>query len=145
MIMEDEMGENIRLRWLSSLFELSHIQFQRKVWFGLIEKYACSYTEAVCRYYDDLDLENDLKSFMEEGFINKTEYEIVNQFHKDLTSYIKKQENKDVVEGNLVNDRTWIGLMDEGEKMWLMLKATITNEREIACVHELEKHIYNYG
>ena len=49
--MDSELRKNIRLRWFESLFELSHYNFQKKVWLEAgVESYLSDYTEAVCKW-----------------------------------------------------------------------------------------------
>ena len=55
--MDNELRKNVRLRWFESLFELSHYEFQKKVWIEAgIENHVSDYSEAICKYFDDLDL-----------------------------------------------------------------------------------------
>ena len=93
--MDSELRKNIRIKWFESLFELSHYDFQRKVWLEAgIENYVSDYTEAVCKYFDDLDLGEGLEKFVSEGFISNQEANIFFEFHKQLEEYVDQTEKK---------------------------------------------------
>jgi hypothetical protein len=67
--MESELRKNVRERWLRALFEFTDVTFQRRLWLGGFYPDAIgSYTEALCTYFDDLDINEGYDSFVSQGF-----------------------------------------------------------------------------
>ena len=117
--MDNELRKNVRLRWFESLFELSHYEFQKKVWLEAgIENYVSDYTEAVCKYFDDLDLANGLLKFSEEGFISETEASIFLKFHNEFQKYVSKTNKNNFSDAKILEDMEWINLTFLAKENW---------------------------
>jgi hypothetical protein len=142
--MDTELRKNIRLRWFESLFELSHYEFQKKVWLeAAIENYVSDYTEAVCTYFDDLDLGSGLGKFTEEGFISKDEAEIFLEFHNQFEEYVDRPEKKALSDSKILRDIEWINLTSLAKENWEKLKEVLIDKTEVDYVNELENKFAN--
>jgi capsule polysaccharide export protein KpsE/RkpR len=142
--MDSELRKNIRIKWFESLFELSHYDFQRKVWLEAgIENYVSDYTEAVCKYFDDLDLGEGLEKFVSEGFISNQEANIFFEFHKQLEEYVDQTEKKGMSDTEILEDIEWINLTKTAKKNWGKLKEILNVEMELDYVNVLENNFAN--
>jgi len=142
--MDIELRKNIRLRWLNSIFEFAHLDFQKKVWLeAAFENYISDYSEAICQYFDDLDLDSGFEKFVDEGFATHEEYKILNEFHSELRSYTERPEKRNLSDKNILLDVEWIELTKMAKNCWEKLKSTITDPNEIMFMLELEKEYIN--
>lgn len=138
--MDNELRKNVRLRWFESLFELSHYEFQKKVWLEAgIENYVSDYTEAVCKYFDDLDLDNGLLKFSEEGFISETEASIFLKFHNEFQKYVSKTNKNNFSDAKILEDMEWINLTFLAKENWNKLKEVLIDRNELNILINLEK------
>ena len=138
--MTDELIKNVRQRWLSSLFEFSHINFQKKAWLeGTVENYVGDYNEAICQYFDDLDLSSGFEKFVEDGFASQSEYNILKEFHTALCSYTEKPEKQNLSDRNILRDNEWIQLTKLAHTNWNQLKEMADNKAELNYMLELER------
>ncbi|WP_177764492.1 hypothetical protein [Flavobacterium sp. I3-2] len=142
--MNPELRMNIRLRWLESLFELAHHEFQKKVWIeASIENYVSDFTEVVCTYFDDLNLKSGLEKFAKEGFITEMEVKIFLKFHKQFEEYVDKSEKKTLSDYKVLRDIEWVNLTKLAKENWIELKGVLTDKTEIDYVIELENKYSN--
>lgn len=142
--MDLELRKNVRFRWFESLFELSHYNFQRKVWLeASIENYVSDYTEAVCKYFDDLDLSNGLGKFVREGFITEDEAKIFFEFHNQFDEYVDRPEKKELNDSKILRDIEWINLTSLAKENWQKLKKVLVDKTEVDYVNELENKFAN--
>ena len=138
--MDNELRKNVRLRWFESLLELSHYEFQKKVWLEAgIENYVSDYTEAVCKYFDDLDLANGLLKFSEEGFISETEASIFLKFHNEFQKYVSKTNKNNFSDAEILEDMEWINLTFLAKENWNKLKEVLIDRNELNILINLEK------
>ncbi len=142
--MDSELRKNVRLRWFEILFELSHYEFQKKVWLeAAIENYVSDYKEAICKYFDDLDLSNGLEKFTEEGFITEEEAKLFLEFHKRFEEYVDQQEKKSLSDSKILLDIEWINLTSFARENWNKLKKVLNDKTEVDYVNELENKFSN--
>lgn len=140
--MHSELIKNVRERWLYSIFELSHIEFQKKVWVeASIPIVVSSFTEAVCCYYDDLVLDAGYESFMNEGFISKREFEIVSHAHNLFSDYISRPDKESLSDAKVFLDPDWHRVVEAMLLAWKALKGLV-NEDEHNYMNELEANYY---
>ena len=138
--MDAELRKNVRLNLLGCIFEFSHLEFQRKVWLeAAFENYSSDYTEAICQYFNDLDLSSGLEKFLNEGFVTLKEFNILNKFHTELDNYTERPEKKTLSDKNILLDVEWIEITKMGKGVWEKLKSNIEDENEINFMHNLEK------
>ncbi|MFL9844161.1 hypothetical protein [Flavobacterium rhizosphaerae] len=137
--MDNDLIKNVRKRWLYGLFELSHIDYQRKVWLGKSANLLSSFDEAICSYFDDLDLNDDYSDFIRDGFATQEEIAILMSFHSGLDNYINNPGKKVFYNKEVLGDKEWIALTYIGNKAWKLLKQNIRDEQELLLISELEK------
>lgn len=140
--MDNELRKNVRLRWFESLFELSHYEFQKKVWIEAgIKNCVSDYSEAICKYFDDLDLYDGLLKFRDEGFITDIEANIFIEFHNKLEEFVKYAEKNNFNDTLILKDLRWIELTKLAKNKWSNLKETLIDKDEINHISELEKRL----
>jgi hypothetical protein len=138
--MDSELRKNIRLRWFENLFELSHYEFQKKVWLEAgIENYVSDYNEVVCTYFDDLDLGSGLRKFVEEGFITESEAQIFFEFHSLFEKYVDEKVKGEFSDAQILQDKEWINLTNLANENWKKLKKVLIEKAELNYITELEK------
>lgn len=141
---DTELRHNIRKRWIYSLFEFAHIEYQRRLWIeAQYSDIVGDSTEAICGYFDDLDLCNGYESFVKEGFVKQEEAELVSEFHDLLNLYLSRPEKNSLSDKNMLRDIEWINLTKLAKVNWEKLKVIITDKREMVYILSLENRISN--
>ncbi|WP_309612968.1 hypothetical protein [Flavobacterium sp.] len=142
--MDSELRKNIRLRWFQSLFELSNYELQKKVWLeGAIVDYFSDYTEAICSYFDDLDLGSGLEKFAEDGFITKDEAKLFLDFHKQFREYTSRPDKRTLSDSKILRDIEWKNLTILAKQNWDKLKEMLTDKAELDYINNLEDRFAN--
>lgn len=121
-----EMSEGeinkLRLFWRKELKEnlefLASLKFQRKVWVeNSIPGIWWDWPEAICGYFDDLDMEYDkkthrggLKYHVEIGELTKTEAKLLKPFNDLFDAFVGKYPAYPTIEEyeKILNDPEWI-------------------------------------
>lgn len=137
--MDTEFVQNIRKRWLFSLFEFAHIEFQERLW--LLADYPNSvgdFTEAVCKYFNDLSLEEGYSDFINDKIISTKELDIIKDFHKILYEYVEKPEKKNLSDTKILRDPEWLSICGLAKSNWDKLKQLVENLNEIEYMKSLE-------
>jgi len=138
--MESELRKNIRNRWLFSLFEFAHLEFQRRLWVEAdYPESIGDYTEAICQYFDDLNLDNGYDDFIQQEIITREEFAVIIDFHNQLNSYVERPEKKSLSDKNILKDVEWINLTLTAKKNWNKLKNIISDSNELNYMETLEK------
>lgn len=141
---DTELRHNIRKWWIYSLFEFARLEYQRRLWIeALYSDIIGDSTEAICGYFDDLELNNGYESFVKEGFVRQEEAALVSEFHELLNSYLSRPEKNSLNDQNILRDIEWINLTKLAKENWEKLKVIITDEREMEYVISLENRISN--
>lgn len=139
-----ELRHNIRERWIYSLSEFAHLEYQRLLWIeARYSDIIGDATEAICGYFEDLELYKGYESFVKEGFVTQEEADIVSEFHELLNSYVSRPEKNSLSDKNMLRDIEWINLTKLAKESWEKLKVILTDEREIEYVISLENRISN--
>ena len=99
--MNIDRNKNTRERWVNSLFELANFEYQKRLWNAEIEDAVGDFTECVCKYFDDLDLDNGYASFVSEGIISEKDASIVAKMHTEFKNYIERPENQNLTDKNV--------------------------------------------
>ena len=137
--MNAEIKRNIRDRWLSSLFEIAHSEFQNRLWINANYKNSVGdYNECVCGYFDDLDLENGYSDFITNRIISEPEYKIVKELHFEFSKYTERTEKRNLSDKNILKDVKWINVTNIGLKTWTELKKKAESIRDKQLMIELE-------
>ena len=138
--MNAEIKRNIRDRWISSLFEISHSEFQNRLWVNADYKNSVGdYNECVSGYFDDLDLESGYSEFLANGIISESEYKIVKELHFEFRKYTERTEKRNLSDKNILKDVEWINVTNIGLKTWTELKKKTDSNRDKNLMTELEK------
>lgn len=144
--MKDEVKKNLRKNWrsnwLSSIFEFSHLEYQKGLWIN--RKYTNEiwwFDEDICRYFDDSNLDDNYESQLKEKFISEVEFNSVKEFHSSFLICIdeEKYQGKVMSDFERINDNEWIAIVKLGHSTWNTLKSNISDKDEINYVIGLEK------
>ncbi|KAA3436483.1 hypothetical protein [Rufibacter hautae] len=136
---EDEKTEqrkSWRFRWLSMLFGFSHLEYLKGLW--LEQKFPNEigfYSEDICKYFNDLGIEDNYRTQFQNGFISDKELETILSFHTSLDHY----DEKNKTELEILNDPQWLNIVSEGNKAWAGLKKINTDPQELKHIEEMEK------
>jgi len=120
--MTTELNKNIRERWVQSLFELSHFEYQKRLWNAQLEDQVGDFTECVCKYFDDLDLNDGYENFILKGIISKSDANIVAEMHNEFHSYIERPDKKNLSGDKVLKDLEWKNFTELASKTWNRLK-----------------------
>lgn len=127
--MNIEQNKNIRERWICSLFELANFEYQKRLWNAEIENEVGDFTECVCKYFDDLDLDNGYASFVSEGIISENDANIVAEMHSQFRNYTERPKKRNLTAKNVLKDIEWKNFTQLALSTWKRLKAeTESNE-----------------
>ena len=125
-----------RKDWLFSLFVLSHIDFQQKMWVdAAFPNHIGSYAEDMCRYFDDLSLNDNYKFQIKNGYVAEYEFFSIKSFHDMLRCY----DENDKIDFEIINDSAWRELVKIGFVCWNDLKNLINDSEEIDFIHQIEQ------
>lgn len=137
--MNSDVRANIRLRWLDSIYELSHIEFQKNLWVeAKYPEIVGSFTEAICTYFNDLGLDNGYQSKDNLLIYETTEAKYISVFHTELTSYLSKPEKQCLSDSKVLIDPDWQQIVKIGIDTWNKLKKHLSDTNELKLVNELE-------
>lgn len=138
---ESTQNQNIRLRWLLCLFEFAHIEYQKKLWFAKYPNSVGDFGEAICQYFDDLDLDNGYDSFLMEKIISAEECNLIIDYHNELEKYISRPEKRTLSDKKILADPEWINLTLIAKQNWKELKKLISDKTELEEISEWEQNI----
>ncbi len=140
--MNTEQNKNIRERWINSLFELANLEYQKRLWNAEIENEVGDFTECVCKYFDDLNLDNGYAEYISDGIISKNDAEIVTKMHNEFRKYTERTEKRNLSDKKVLQDMEWKNFTALALETWNKLK-TETESKELRnLMLELEK---DYG
>ncbi|MDW5290313.1 hypothetical protein [Formosa sp. PL04] len=121
--MKIEQNKNIRERWIGSLFELAHIEYQKRLWIDAeFENEISDYNECVCKYFDDLNLENGYAEYISDGIISKNDAEIVAEMHTEFRNYTERTEKRNLSDKKVLKDIEWKNFTKLALETWNKLK-----------------------
>lgn len=138
-----EARKNWRLRWLCLIFEFSHIEYQKGLWYD--KKYPDEigwFGEDICQYFDDLYLDDHYKYQLENLTISNQEYSIIKEFHFELDKFVE-MANKlgdEFNEKKILENSEWLKLCELGQTAWKGLKLLITNPIEKEHMEGMEQN-----
>ncbi len=138
--MNEETRLAVRRNWLCSLFEFAHLDFQKRLWLDAsYPDIIGDYSEAICSYFNDLNLEEGYNSFVSEGIVTQQEYEIVKDFHSLLDNYVNRPEKRTLSDKHILKDIEWINLTNLAKANWENLKTIIQNKDDLEFMNAQEK------
>lgn len=139
--MNEETRINIRNRWIESIFELAHLEFQKRLWIEAdYENSVGDFTECVCQYFNDLNLDDGYDKFIADGIITKMEFEIVSELHSEFDKYVELTKKLDLSDIDIIKDIKWIALTNIALKSWNKLKENMESMTDKEKMIGLEKH-----
>jgi hypothetical protein len=119
-----------RLRWLSMIFEFSHIEYQRSLWLERkVPSHGSWYGEDVCQYFDDLYLDDDYQNQLQDNFVTKEEYEVIKPFHFTFREFNSLPESN-LTEELILQSPNWKSVVQLGLQSWSKLKEVIKDQEE---------------
>ncbi|RYX80642.1 hypothetical protein EON73_05290 [bacterium] len=138
--MNNELRHSLRRRWLFSLFEFAHLDFQKNLWLGAVyPDIIGDSTESICQYFNDLNLEEGYDQIIRAGLVTQQEFDIVANFHNKLDNYVKHPDKKMLSDKNILEDNDWIELTNLAKQNWGKIKIIIIDKNELDYMLELEK------
>jgi|688.fasta_scaffold1420760_2 hypothetical protein len=127
-----ELKNNWRPRWLSSINELTSLELQKKSWLEpKVRNSHWSFIEFMCKYFDDLAVDDNYRDPLQRGLLTNQEFEIIQEWHEELCNY-DSPENDDNDHDAILNDPSWLKIL----KLVLIAKSVLTK-----TLNELEKEI----
>ena len=139
--MNFECRQNNRELWLELIFDLSHIEYQKRVWVeASLPGIVSGFRETTNTYFDNLDLADGYDYFIMEGIVTKQEAEIVIEFHNLLKSYTSQVGKRSLSDRHVIRDPEWIMLTEVALRTWTQLKTAISNKEEHKFMDSLERN-----
>lgn len=139
--MNADIRSNIRLRWLESLYELSHLNFQHELWIeAKHSEIIGNFDEAICKYFDDLNLNEGYQNLNlgNSQIFELTEQQAISTFHHELSNYLDKPEKRTLSDSKVLKDPDWQKLTELGLTAWNEVKQLLTETAELALTEALE-------
>lgn len=132
---------NWRHRWLGALFLFTHIEYQKGLW--LDHKYPNEigfYQEDICKYFDDLYLDDHYEYHLKEGNITLKEFLAIKDFHFKLDAYaeMSNRPGSKFKADQIFEDEAWLEICALGRLSWNTLKGIIIDPDELAHMNGLE-------
>ena len=121
-VSDEELLALWRVRWKSSIEELTSLEHQRKTWLDA-EKPSVHYTflEFNCCYFDDLLCGLSYSQLVENGYVSEQEKAAVIEWHTALDGY-NSPGNNDYDDAAILNDPEWIRIAALGAVAWKNLQ-----------------------
>ena len=138
--MNTEQNKNIRERWINSLFELANLEYQKRLWNAEIQNEIGDYTECVCKYFDDLNLDNGYAEYISDGIISKNDAEIVTKMHNEFRNYTERTEKRNLSDKKVLQDIEWKNFTELALETWNKLKIETESKELRNLMLELEKN-----
>ena len=140
-ISDVELKQRWRLYWIHCVFEFSNIKLQQMSWvegndanWPTAEGWPSSFDECMSAYFDNLALDNGYAKAVEDGNVSLVEANKAKAFSKLAYTYLEPSE--DPVE--ILEDEEWKEIVVLAKEFWDYLKATVTSQREIDLIKQLE-------
>lgn len=140
---EIDARKNWRFRWIGLIFEFSHIEYQKRLWFE--NKYPNEigwFAEDICKYFDDLYLDDHYKYQLANSTISNQEFSIIKEFHFELDRFVEmtNQLGDNFDESKILQNPDWIKLCRLGKTAWNQLKLVISDLNEKEHLEGLERN-----
>jgi hypothetical protein len=120
-VSDEELLVLWRVRWKSSIEELTSLDYQRKTWLDEAEPSVhYSYVEFMCCYFDDMFCGLTYDQLIEDGYVSEQEKAALIEWHTALDGYTSP-ENDDYNDAAILNDPEWIRIAALGAVAWKRL------------------------
>ena len=112
--MLNKLKQNWRENWLLCINRLTSFDLQIKMWLDQSGNNPhWSYSEFMCCYIDDLDIDDDYASAMQDKLITPDEFRLIRIWHEALRNY--SNTIKDVYDHQaILEDPKWLGIVNLG-------------------------------
>ena len=121
-VSDEELREMWRVRWKSSIEELTSIEHQRKTWLDAAKPSVhYTYVESMCCYFDDLLCGLSYNQLVENDYMGEQEKAALIEWHTALDGYNSPQ-NDDYDDDAILKDPEWIRIAGLGEAAWKKLQ-----------------------
>ena len=124
-----------RERWLLLIREFSDFDEQRREW--LAERFDSpyyTYTEYMCRYFDDLGLDNGYGSAVSDGLVTDTEAHLVEHFHALADCHDSLTNDYDHIA--ILADSEWRKVVAAAEEARQALYKSLTDADEVMILRK---------
>ena len=129
-----EIRPTWRRNWLESITEFADYDLQRRSWFGGPDFNSpyWSFTEWMCRYFDDYALSFGYAKFIGDGLVSQDEANAVREFHAAADAY-KAPGGDDYNHSAILSDPAWLHVVSLADTARLRLLTIIKDpsEREL--------------
>jgi hypothetical protein len=133
--MQRELWRN---RWLSCINELTSLELQRKSWLDLTNTNPhWSFGEFMCSYFDDLGIDNNYEYQLNKGWISKSEFELIESWHKLLDRYNAPMKDDYDVEA-ILKDKEWQLIVEQGQKAKTELSKILSEDESKILNEEID-------
>lgn len=137
-ISDVELKQRWRLYWIQCIFEFSNLKLQRMAWIEGCEAWPSSFEACFSAYFDDLALDDNYIKAIKAGNVSQEEANAVNAFHTLAYVYGEPDDNPE----SILEDLEWMKIVELAKEFWTYLRATVTSQREIDLMNQLEKDFY---
>jgi hypothetical protein len=127
-----------RLRLISHLFFYSSATIVRDAWLKGIQHVGWGWfpAEDFCAWFDDLFLQAGPDQALQEGYLNKSEYNLIIPFHEAFRTFANEKETDSK---KLLTCASFSRLINEGEQACKKLPHVIKGEAEKEFVRVITK------
>ena len=130
-VSDEELRVMWRVRWKSSIEELTSLQHQRKTWLNAEEPSVhYSYVEFMCCYLDDMFCGLSYSQLVEDGYVSEQEEANVMEWHTALAGY-NSPGNDDYDDAAILDDPEWIRIAALGVVAWEKLQLLWASNQSI--------------
>jgi hypothetical protein len=127
-----------RERWLGCINELTSLDLQKKSWLDKTQTNPhWSFVEFMCSYFDDLAIDDNYKYQLDNGWVTKKEYEIIEDWHITLDKY-NSPKNDDYDNEAILKDPKWLEILQIGVKTRNELGKTLNESERQFLMEEID-------
>jgi len=125
-----------RERWLRCINELTSLDLQKKSWLDKNHSNPhWSFVEFMCSYFDDLVIDDNYKYQLDNGWVAKKEFEIIEDWHIALDKYnsLNNGDNEAIL-----NDPKWVEILRIGVVIRNELAKTLNESERQFLTEEID-------
>lgn len=142
-ISDVELKQRWRLYWLHCVYEFSNPKLQKMSWVEGSkaawpdgEVWDSSFYECNSAYFENLALDDAYEKAIASGNVSKEEAQKAKTFHTLAVFYDEPDEDPQ----SILKDPEWLEVTASAKEFWEYLKTTVTAQREIDLMSQLEKN-----
>ncbi|MDF1884156.1 hypothetical protein JHD49_09410 [Sulfurimonas sp. SAG-AH-194-C21] len=134
-ISDVELKQRWRLYWINCIFDYSSLKFQELSWVNNSQKWPSSFAECTSAYFDNLGLYKGYAQAIAAGNVSEVEAQKASTFHDLANFYDEPSQNP----RDILGDEEWLEVVEAAAILWVFLKDTLSEPREIQLIEKLEK------